>query len=41
MLNRESEIRNAWKKKNIGSTKIDYDFEIDSHDVMLLKLTKK
>jgi len=41
MLNGEYEIRDIWKKKNIGTTDSKYNFEIASHDVILLKLTKK
>jgi alpha-galactosidase len=41
MLNGEYEIRDVWKKKNIGTTNSNYDFAINSHDVTLLKLTKK
>jgi alpha-galactosidase len=33
------EIRDLWQKKNLGKTKGEFTGEIDSHDVILFKLT--
>ncbi len=39
-LNGEYEIRDLWKKQNTGTTKEDAGYDIESLDVLLLKLTK-
>ncbi len=40
-LTSEYSIKDIWKNKEIGTTAKNIELDIDSHDVILLKLTKK